>query len=157
MAKPIPDGFYSITPTLMFKDTRRAIEFYKRAFGAVERFSMPGPDGKSVMHAEITIGNSIIFMGDENPMQSCQSAETIGKSPVNFMLYLENVDAAFRKALEAGAVADMPVQEMFWGDRAGSVKDPFGYNWMLATHTRDLPPEEIAKGAQSAFAEMSQK
>jgi PhnB protein len=157
MVKPIPEGFHNITPTLMFKDSRKAIEFYKIAFGAKERFAMPGPDGKGVMHAEITIGDSIIMMGDEHPMMSCKSAETAGGSPVNFLIYLENVDAAFRKALEAGATIDMPVQDMFWGDRAGTVKDPFGYNWMLATHTRDLTPEEIQKGAQAACAEMAKK
>lgn len=155
MTKPIPEGFTSVTPMFMFKDCRKAMEFYKNAFGAQERYAMPGPDGKGVMHAELLIGNSIVMMGDEHPMQQCKSAETLGSSPISFYLYVDNVDAAFRRAVEAGATSEMPVQEMFWGDRAGSLRDPFGYSWMLATHTRDLTPEEIQEGAREAFAEMS--
>jgi PhnB protein len=157
MVQAIPEGFYSVTPIFVFRDTRKAIEFYKNAFGAVERFAMPGPDGKGIMHAELKIGNSIIMMGEESPNQPCKSAETMGNSPVNVYLYVENVDSAFRRALEAGARAEMPVQDMFWGDRVGSVRDPFGYNWMLATHNRDLTPEEIAEGANAAYAEMVRK
>ncbi len=157
MTKAIPEKFHSVTPIFMFKDARKAIEFYKRAFGAQERYAMPGPDGKGVMHAEILIGDSVIMMGEENPQQSCKSAETIGSSPVSFYIYLENVDEAFKTALATGAKALMPVQEMFWGDRAGMVQDPFGYSWWLATHTRDLTPEEIREGAQAAFAQMEKK
>lgn len=157
MTKAIPEGYHSVTPYLVFKDARKAIEFYKRAFGAQERFAMPGPDGKGVMHAELQIGNSIIMMSEENSQQPCKSAETTGGSPVSFYLYLENVDEAFPIALEAGAEARMPVQEMFWGDRAGTVQDPFGYSWFLATHTRDLTMEEIRQGAQAMFAEMKGK
>jgi uncharacterized glyoxalase superfamily protein PhnB len=141
----------------MFKDARKAMEFYTRAFGAQERFAMPGPDGKGVMHAELLVGDSIIMMGDENPQNPCQSAETMGGSPVGFYLYVENVDAAFARAVEAGAVVRMPVQDMFWGDRVGSVQDPFGYGWMLATHVKDLTPQEVAEGARTAFAQMAQK
>jgi len=155
MANPIPKGFRSVTPMFMFKDSRKAIEFYQQAFGAQERFSMPGPDGKGVMHAELLVGDSIIMMGDEHPQQSCKSAETTGSSPVSFFFYVENVDSAFRRAVEAGATVQMPVQDMFWGDRCGSVLDPFGYSWMLGTHTRDLTPEEIQEGAKAAFTEMS--
>ena len=155
MAKPIPEGFRTVTPMFMFKDCRKAIDFYKNAFGAEERHAMPWPDGKGVMHAEVLVGDSIIMMGDENPQQNCKSAESMGGSPISFYLYVENVDSAFRRAVEAGAKVQMEVQEMFWGDRAGSLQDPFGYNWMLATHTRDLSPEEIKEGAKAAFAEMS--
>ncbi|HBA88559.1 MAG TPA: glyoxalase [Geobacter sp.] len=154
MTKPIPEGFRSVTPMFMFKDCRKAIDFYKNAFGAQERYAMPGPDGKGVMHAEVLVGDSIIMMGDENPQENCKSAESMGGSPISFYLYVENVDAAFRRAVEAGATVQMEVQEMFWGDRAGSLQDPFGYNWMLATHTRDLSPEEIKEGAKVAFAKM---
>ncbi len=105
MTKAIPEGYHSVTPIFVFKDARKAIEFYKRAFGAQERFAMPGPDGKGVMHAELRIGNSIIMMGEESPQHACKSAETAGGSPVSFFLYLENVDEAFRTALEAGAEA----------------------------------------------------
>jgi uncharacterized glyoxalase superfamily protein PhnB len=156
MTKTIPEGYHSITPYFTFQDARKAIDFYKRAFGAQERYVMPGPDGKGVMHAEILIGDSVVMMGEEHPEQACRSAETIGGSPVSFYLYLENVDEAFRVAVAAGAEARMPVQEMFWGDRVGTVQDPFGYSWSLATHTRDLTPEEIRQGAQAFFAQMKE-
>jgi PhnB protein len=151
MSQLIPAGFHSLTPYMVCKDTRKVIEFYKNAFGAKERFLMTGPDGKGVMHAEILIGNSIIMISDENTHEPCKSAETIGGSPVSFYLYVDNVDAAFEKAVKAGASAIMPVQDMFWGDRIGAVKDPFGHNWTLATHTKDLTPEEIEQGAKAAF------
>ena len=157
MTKAIPEGFHSVTPMCMFIDARKAIEFYKRAFGATERFAMPGPDGKGVMHAELLIGDSIIMMGEENPNEPCKSAETAGGSPVSFYIYLENADEAFRRALEAGAESRMPVQDMFWGDRVGTVQDPFGYSWSLATHTKDLTSQEIQEGAQAFFAKMAGK
>ena len=157
MTKAIPEGFHSITPYLVFKDARKAIDFYKRAFGAQERFAMPGPDGKGVMHAELQIGNSIIMMSEENPQQPCKSAETSGGSPVSFYLYLENVDEAFPVALGAGAEVRMPVQEMFWGDRAGTLQDPFGYSWTLATHSKDLTPAEIQQGAQAFSCQAAKK
>jgi len=141
----------------MFKDARKAIEFYKRAFGAVELVTMPGPDGKGVMHAEVRIGDSIIMIGDENPQEACKSAETMGGSPVSFYIYVENADAAFRRAIEAGAESRMPVEDMFWGDRAGTVQDPFGYSWMLATHIKDLTMPEIQQGAQAFFSKMAKK
>ena len=133
------------------------MEFYKWFFGATERFAMPKPDGKGVMHAELLIGDSIIMMGEENPSEPCKSAETLGGSPVSFYIYLENVDEAFQRALEAGAETRMPVQDMFWGDRVGTVQDPFGYSWSLATHTKDLTPKELREGAKAAFAQMARK
>jgi uncharacterized glyoxalase superfamily protein PhnB len=157
MTKAIPEGFHSVTPMFMFKDTRKALEFYTRAFGAQELYAMPGPDGKGVMHAELRIGDSIIMMGDEHPQEPCKSAETMGGSPISLYLYVENVDAAFRRALEAGAESRMSVQDMFWGDRVGTVRDPFGYSWMLATHIKDLTSQEIAEGARAAFAQMAKK
>jgi uncharacterized glyoxalase superfamily protein PhnB len=157
MTKTIPEGYHSVTPVFVFKDARKAIEFYKRAFGAEEQFVLPGPDGKGVMHAELRIGTSIMMMGEENSQQSCKSAETLGGSPVSFYIYLENVDEAFRIALEAGAESRMPVEDMFWGDRVGTVQDPFGYSWMLATHIKDPTPQEIQQGAQAAFAEAGKK
>lgn len=141
----------------MFRDARKAIEFYKKAFGAVERFVMPGPDGKGVMHAELLIGNSIIMMGEENPEEPIKSAETAGGSPISFYIYVENVDEAFQRAVEAGAKLRMPVQNMFWGDRVGTVQDPFGYSWWLATHERDLTPRELEEGAEAALAHMAGK
>lgn len=157
MTKAIPDGYHSVSPMFMFRDARKAIDFYKRAFAAQERYVMPGPDGKGVMHAEMMIGNSIIMMGEEHPNESCRSAETMGGSPVSFYIYLENVDEAFGRAVAAGATVRMPLDEMFWGDRAGTVQDPFGYSWTLASHTRDLTPEEIRQGAEAFFASMAQK
>ena len=157
MIKAIPEDYHSVTPRFMFKDARKAIEFYKLAFGAQERFVMPGPVGKEIMHAELRIGNSIIMMGDESPQHACKSAETAGGSPVSFYLYLENADEAFKTALEAGAEARMPVEDMFWGDRAGTVQEPFGYTWMLATHIKDLTPEEIQQGAEAEFAKTTKK
>lgn len=157
MTRAIPEGFHSVTPMLMFKDARKAIDFYKRAFGAIERFAMPGPDGKGVMHAELLIGDSIIMMGEESPHDPCKSAETMGGSPISFYIYLENVGEAFRRALEAGGEAKMSVQDMFWGDRVGTVQDPFGYGWSLATHTKDLTPQEIEEGAKAEFARKERK
>jgi uncharacterized glyoxalase superfamily protein PhnB len=153
MTRAIPEGYHSITPMLMFKDARNAIEFYKRALGATERCVMPGPDGKGVMHAELLIGDSIIMVGEENPREPCKSAETLKGSPVGFYIYLENVDEAFHKALEAGSESMMPVQDMFWGDRVGTVKDPFGYTWSFASHTKYLTMHEIEEAAKKALAE----
>jgi len=155
MTKAIPEGFHSVTPMVVFRDARKAIEFYKRAFGARERFAMPGPDGRGVMHAELMIGDSIFMMGEENPQNPCKSAETAGGSPVSFYLYVESVDEVFQKAVNEGAKVLMPVGDMFWGDRVGTVQDPFGYSWMLGTHIKDLTPQEIEEGARAAFAHMA--
>jgi uncharacterized glyoxalase superfamily protein PhnB len=151
MTTAIQAGYNSINPIFTFKDARKAIAFYQKAFGATERFVMPGPDGTGVMHAELQIGNSVIMMGEENDQNPCRSAETLGASPVSMYLYVEDVDEVFRTAVAAGAEVLMPVAEMFWGDRAGNVKDPFGYQWFLATHTRDLTMDEIREGAKAMF------
>jgi PhnB protein len=157
MTTAIPAGFHSVTPMLVLKDARKAVEFYKRAFGADELFVMPGPDGKGVMHAELRIGNSIIMLGEENPKESCKSAETMGGSPVSLYVYVENAEEAFRTARAAGAEAQMPVEDMFWGDRAGTVQDPFGYKWTLATHIKDLTAQELQESAKAFFAKMTRK
>jgi uncharacterized glyoxalase superfamily protein PhnB len=141
----------------IFKDAHKAIEFYKKAFGAEERYVMPGPDGKGVMHAEVRIGTSIIMMGEESPDCPSKSAETLGESPVSFYVYVDNVDEAFKVSVAAGAEVKMPVEDMFWGDRMGTVLDPFGYSWSFASHTRDLTPEEIQEGAKAFFAKMAEK
>ena len=155
--KPIPAGYHTVTPYLVITNAAKAIDFYRQAFGAEELVVMPGPDGKGVMHAEVKIGDSIIMMGEEHPQEPCKSAETMGGSPVSFYIYLENVDEAFGRALAAGAETKMPVDDMFWGDRAGTVQDPFGYNWTLATHNKDLTPQEMQEGAQAFFARMARK
>jgi PhnB protein len=152
MVKPIPDNYHTVTPIFVFKDARKAIDFYKKAFGASEQSVMPGPDGKGVMHAALKIGNSMVMMGEECPDRQTKSAETLGTSPMSLYLYVNDVDAAYRRALAAGGASQMPVQDMFWGDRVGSITDPFGYSWMLATHIQDLSPEEIARGAEAMYA-----
>jgi PhnB protein len=157
MPKPIPDGYHTLTPAITFKDARKAIDFYKKAFGAKEELVMPGPGGRGIMHALLRIGDSSFMMGEENPQNPCKSAETLGASPISFYVYVPGVDAAFKKALAAGAEVRQPVEEMFWGDRVGTVKDPFGYSWMLATHTRDLTQEQIEAGAEAAMTAMAKK
>lgn len=159
MVKAIPDGFHTLTPTFTFKDCKRAIEFYKKAFNAELIDLFPTFDGKGVMHATIKIGNSILMMGDEmHGSENCpKSAETLGHSPIGMFIYVPDVDSMFNQAIAAGGQVTMPVAEMFWGDRAGHLKDPFGYSWMIATHTKDLTPEEMKKNAEAFFASMNQK
>jgi PhnB protein len=151
-AKPIPEGFHAVTACLTLKDSLKAIEFYKKAFGARKLDVFPSPDGRGTMHATIQIGDSMLMMGDEMPGQPCKSAESLGASPVSFYIYVPNVDATFKQAVAAGATSAMPVADMFWGDRCGSLNDPFGYSWMIATHTRDMTNEDMQEGAQSFFA-----
>ena len=132
------------------KGASRAIDFYKKAFGAQEIGRLTGPDGKSIMHANLKIGDSHVFLVDEMPQMGCRGPESIGATPVTIHMYVEDVDAAFGKAVAAGAQVRMPVADMFWGDRYGILTDPFGHSWSLATHKEDLSPEEIGKRAQSA-------
>jgi uncharacterized glyoxalase superfamily protein PhnB len=155
MTSAIPAGYGTVTPSVTFKDSKKAIEFYKKAFSATVLDLVPNLNGRGTMHAAIRIGTSIVMMGDEMPGQSCQSAETLGSSPVSFYVYVTDADAAFKQAVAAGGTAVMPVADMFWGDRAGQIKDPFGHSWMLATHTKDLTPEQIRKGAEAFFAQMA--
>ena len=157
MVRSIPEGYHAVTPVFVFQDARKAIDFYKKAFGAIEKFVMPGPNGKGITHAELKIGDSIIMLGEENPQHECKSAASMGGSPISFFLYVQDVDTAFKKAEAAGAKSLMNVQDMFWGDRVGTLKDPFGYSWSLATHTKDLTPEEIEKGAKAFYAHSEAK
>ncbi|HKQ18381.1 MAG TPA: VOC family protein [Candidatus Eisenbacteria bacterium] len=143
--RPIPEGYTTITPSITLNDAARGIEFYKKAFGATERMSMKGPEGK-VMHAELQIGNSIVMLSDE--VMNMRSAKTLGGSPVSFYVYVENSDEAFKRAISAGGKEIYPIHDEFWGDRVGGVEDPFGYKWSLATHTKELSPAEIEKAAQ---------
>jgi PhnB protein len=145
--KPIPNGFHTLTPHLVVKGASQAIEFYKKAFGAEELGRMAGPDGKSVMHADLKIGDSHVFLVDEFPEMDCRGPESIGGTPVTIHVYVEDVDAAFGKAVAAGAQVRMPLADMFWGDRYGVLTDPFGHSWSMASHKEDLTPEEIAKRA----------
>jgi uncharacterized glyoxalase superfamily protein PhnB len=157
MVQPIPPNYHSVTPSLTLKDSQRAIDFYKKAFNAKVLDLFPNPMGKGIMHAVIQIGNSLIMMGDEAPGMSAKSAETMGGTPISLFVYVPNVDEAFKQAVAAGAVATMPVADMFWGDRAGNLKDPFGYSWMIATHTQDLSKEQIKKAAEAFFANFAKK
>ena len=125
--KPIPDGFTTVTPSLVMKDCNKAIEFYKKALGAQELMRMPGPDGK-IMHAEIRIGDSSIMLGDEMPEHGGKGPKSYGGTPVSFFVYGENVDAAWKRAIDAGAKQIMPLEDQFWGDRTGCVEDPFGHH-----------------------------
>ncbi|KTD01670.1 VOC family protein [Fluoribacter gormanii] len=155
MVQAIPEGFHTLTPAFTFKDCAKAIEFYKQAFNAKALHIFPSLDGEGIMHAHIQIGNSIIMMGDEMEGESCsKSAETLGKSPITLFVYVSDVDSFFQQAVAAGGQITMPVADMFWGDRAGLIKDPFGYSWMIATHTKDLTDEEIRLNAVEAFAAM---
>jgi PhnB protein len=147
--KPIPDGYHSLTPYLVFNGAAKAIEFYKQAFGATEVFRMEGPDGR-VGHAEIKIGNSHVMLADEHPEMGARSPQSIGGSPISLMLYVEDVDAVVSQAVEAGAKVTRPVANQFYGDRTGGVEDPFGYAWYVATHVEDVPPEELQKRAAAA-------
>jgi len=143
--KPVPEGYHSITPFLTVRGADRAIDFYRRAFGAKVLGRLNCPDGKTVMHAELQIGDSRFFLGDEVPGMDCRSPETLGGSPTGIYLYVRDVDEAFRKAVDAGATVKRPVEDMFWGDRTGSVLDPFGHTWDLATHRVDVPPQEMKR------------
>lgn len=153
--KGIPEGFHTITPQLTVRDASRAIEFYKRAFGAEEMMRMPAPDGKSIMHAELKIGDSIIFLSDEFPDMGCRSPQSLGGVAGSLHIYVEDVDAAFARAVAAGAQVRMPVADMFWGDRYAKIADPFGHEWGVATRKEDLTPDEIRKRADVFFAKMS--
>jgi len=152
MAQPIPEGYRSITPHLVIKGAAKAIEFYKRAFGAEEhsRMPMPGPDGQMRLgHAELQIGDSRLFLADEFPEQG--STGPNGSSPVSFHLYVTDADAVFDQAVAAGAKVSMPLANMFWGDRFGKLVDPFGHHWSIATHLEDPTPEEMKERMAAAF------
>jgi PhnB protein len=142
--KSQPEGYHTITPYLIVKDGVKAIDFYKKAFGAIELFRMPGPGGK-IMHAEIKIGDSVIMLADEVPEMGARSPTTIGGSPVGILVYVTECDEVFAEALEAGATVKKPMQDQFYGDRSGTVIDPFGHVWTIATHKEDLAPEEIER------------
>ena len=154
--KAVPAGYHTVTPTLVVQDVDKAIGFYKRAFGAEERMRFLAPDEKSIMHAEIKIGDSLIMLGGEHPDMGCRGPQSLGGTPVSLYLYVEDADNAFNRALSAGAKSEMPVTDMFWGDRFGQVTDPFGHKWSLATHKEDLKPQEIQKRAGAFFAQQQQ-
>jgi len=147
--KSIPDGYHSLTPYMVATNAASAIEFYKKAFGATERMRLAGPDGK-VMHAELEIGDSVIMLGEE-----CAGGGSgplsIGGAPVSMYLYTEDVDAVFSRAIDAGATVKRPVEDQFYGDRSGTLTDPFGHVWSVATHVEDVSPEEIKRRTKALF------
>lgn len=147
--KAVPDGMHTITPHLVCRDAAAAIAFYQKAFGAAELARLPGPHGK-LLHAMLRIGDSPLMLVDEFPDWGALGPQSLKGSPVTIHLYVEDVDAAVERAVAAGAKLTMPVADMFWGDRYGTVEDPFGHRWSLATHIRDLSLEEIQAAAKAA-------
>lgn len=147
--KPIPEGYHSITPYLIIRGASDAIEYYKKSFGATELFRFPAPGGK-VGHAEIKIGDSPIMLADEFPEMGYKSPQSIGGSAVSLMIYVDDVDTVFDRAVEAGGVVQQAIQDKFYGDRTGTLVDPFGHVWHVATHKEDLSMEEMERRAKGA-------
>jgi PhnB protein len=139
-----PDGYHTVTPHLVVRDAAKAIDFYAKAFGAEERMRMPGPKGE-VMHAELTLGDSVVMLAEENPQMGSLSPQAVGGSATTLLIYVKDVDASFGRAQKAGCTAQMPPTDMFWGDRYCALQDPFGHRWSIATHKEDLSPDEMAK------------
>ncbi len=152
----IPTGYHTVTPSLVCRNAKQAIEFYKQAFGATELGVMLTPTG-GVMHAEILIGDSKVMLGDEMPQMGASSPQTLGGTPVSLNIYVENVDAVFQRAVSAGATAAMPPADMFWGDRYAKVVDPAGHLWGILTHQEDVSPADMEKRGQEAMAAMSKQ
>ena len=152
--KPIPEGYHSVTPYLIINGAAAAIEFYKKAFGATELFRFPAPDGK-IGHAEIKIGDSPIMLADEFAEMGYKGPQALGGSPVSLMIYLEDVDTVFNRAVEAGASVKEAVQDKFYGDRTGTLTDPFGHVWHVSTHKEDVSMEEMEERAKAASAKAS--
>jgi PhnB protein len=152
-AQAIPKGYHTVTPNIVVDGAAKAIDFYKKALGAEEIMRFPGPDGK-IMHAEIRIGDSVIMLVDQMPEQGGRGPKLIGGTPVSFFVYGDNVDAAWKRAVDAGAKPIMPLDDQFWGDRAGSLEDPYGHHWWLAQHIEDLTPDELNKRSEAFFSQM---
>ena len=152
--KPIPEGYHSVTPYLIINGAADAIEFYRKAFGATELFRFPAPDGK-IGHAEIKIGDSPIMLADEFAEMGYKGPRALGGSPVSLMIYLEDVDTVFNRAVEAGASVKEAVQDKFYGDRTGTLTDPFGHVWHVSTHKEDVSMEEMEERAKQASAKAS--
>jgi PhnB protein len=152
--KPIPEGYHSVTPYLVVDDAARAIDYYEQAFGAKERVRMSAPDGK-IGHAELEIGDALVMLSDPFPQFATRSPKELGGTSVNLFMYVEDVDATVAAAVKAGGSLTTEVADQFWGDRFGSVTDPFGHLWTIATHVEDLAPEEIEERAKAAMAAMN--
>ena len=148
--KPIPDGYPQVTPYLFVDDAQAAIDFYSSVLGATERMRMPGPDGR-IGHAELQLGESLLMLADEFPEMGGRSPKTVGGSPVVVSVYVEDVDAVFERAVQAGAKVVRPVETQFYGDRAGQFEDPFGHQWSVASHVEDVPPDEMERRVAQAM------
>ena len=152
--KPIPEGYHTLTTYLSVDNASEAIEWYKGAFGAKERVRMDGPEG-TIGHAELQIGDSLIMLADPFPQSQTRPPTELGGTTAGVFMYVEDVDSVVQQAVDAGAITTMEVADQFWGDRFGSVKDPFGHSWSIATHVEDVPPEKMAERAKEAMAAMS--
>jgi PhnB protein len=152
--KPIPDGYHSVTPYLVVKRAARAIDFYKNVFGASERMRMNGPNG-TIGHAEIEVGDSVVMLADEFPDMGFRSPQSVGGTAVTLVLYVEDVDSCFNRAVAAGAKPLRPVEDQFYGDRSGTLEDPFGHVWTISTHKEDVPPEELRRRAEALMKQQA--
>ena len=151
--KPVPEGYNTVTPYLAVDGAKKAIEFYKRAFGATERLVMPGP-GDTIGHAEIEIGDSVVMVSDPFPQSSIKAPTAVGATTAGVFLYVDDVDEVFKQAIDAGGTEVSAPENMFWGDRFASIADPFGHQWQMATHVEDVSPEDMAARAKEAMASM---
>jgi PhnB protein len=152
--RPIPEGYHTLTPYLAVDDAARAIEYYKKAFGAKERVRMEAPDSK-IGHAELEIGDALVMLSDAFPQATTRPPKELGGTSASVFMYVEDVDAVVKQAVDEGATITMEVADQFWGDRFGSITDPFGHSWAIATHVEDLTPEEIAERGKAAMAAMA--
>ena len=152
--QPVPEGYNTVTPYLAVPNATEAIDFYTRALGAKERVRMAGP-GDSIMHAELEIGDSLIMLSDPFPQASTKTPQELGGTSVSIFVYVDDIDALYKQAVDAGATSLMEPDDMFWGDRFGSVQDPFGHSWTIATHVEDVPPAEMQKRSEEFMASMA--
>jgi PhnB protein len=153
--KPLPPGYPTVTPYLIVRGAAEAIEFYKRVFGAIERMRLNGPDGKSIAHAELQLGESVLMLADESPALGALSPQSVAGNPISLLIYVENVDEVFGRALAAGAQEIRPVKNQFYGDRSGMLQDPFGHKWSVATHVEDVSSEEMDQRMKAMAAPRS--
>lgn len=154
--KPIPEGYHSVTPYLIINGAVKALDFYKAAFGAVELFRMPAPNGR-IGHAEMKIGDSPFMLADEMPEMKNFGPQSLGGTPVSILIYVKNVDEQFAAAVKAGATVTRPVKDQFYGDRSGTLTDPFGHVWTIATHIEDVPPDELMRRMEAMMKSMASK
>jgi PhnB protein len=152
--QPVPEGYSTVTPYLAVPNAAEAIDFYTRALGAKERTRMDGPGG-SIMHAELELGDSLIMLSDPFPQASTKTPKELGGTSVSIMVYVDDIDGLYKQAIDAGATSLMEPDDMFWGDRFGSVQDPFGHSWTIATHIEDVSPEEMQKRSEEFMASMA--